>query len=130
MSIYVLPGSPSPAFTGGKNRIVAADAFIDKDPGEGNGIKLSVASDGQIENTIEILSKMLSFYSIGMEKGVHLWHTRFLDRTGVWSPTTTLSFYVPVTIRKKQFILVARFAANSTWSLREFLRDSVSSLLE
>lgn len=101
MSIYVLPGSPSPAFTGGKNRIVAADAFIDKDPGEGNGIKLSVASDGQIENTIEILSKMLSFYSIGMEKGVHLWHTRFLDRTGVWSPTTTLSFYVPVTIRKK-----------------------------
>ena len=100
-SINITPGNPSQAFTGGNNRIVAAEAFIDQDPGEGNGIQLSVASDGQIDSSVEVLSKKLSLYSMGMEKGVHLWHTRFLDRTGIWSPAIPVSFYVPVTITQK-----------------------------
>ena len=96
VSFYVTEGNPQSPFEGGDNRLVEAEAFIDSDPGEGNGAPLVMTLDGAIDESFEILGEQLSLDGLGL--GIHTLSIRFLDRTGIWSPPTRQSFYVPETI--------------------------------
>jgi len=86
-------GSP---LSGDQNLIEQAEAFIDQDPGEGNGIPLDIAADDTIDDILEKLGSVLDLNGLGI--GIHTLHIRYLDSTALWSPTTSQSFYVPAVI--------------------------------
>ena len=65
-SFFVTPGAPDTPLLGGENRIEAAEAFIDTDPGEGNGIPLDIPVDGVIDSTMEKLRAVLDFSGLGL----------------------------------------------------------------
>ena len=91
-SFYVTEGNPISPLPGGQNQVVAAEAFIDVDPGEGNGVPLD-AADGTIDSAAELLSGEVPLD--GLSIGVHVLNTRVLDSTGVWSTTNQQTFFVP-----------------------------------
>jgi hypothetical protein len=92
-SLYVTPGSPGDPLRGRDNRIAAAEAFIDADPGEGHGTPLPVSRDGAIDSPVEALGGRISLQ--GLSVGAHVLYLRFLDRGGTWSRATAQSFLVP-----------------------------------
>jgi hypothetical protein len=77
---------------GSANRIKAAEAFFDADPGTGKGVPLTVADDGAIDSSLEILSDTASLQ--GLEPGSHTVYIRFQDATGLWSEPVGQSFYI------------------------------------
>jgi len=91
-SFYVTPGDPANPLPGGYNRIETAEAFFDVDPGAGNGIAVDIPLDGAIDSAFEVLKG--STIVSGLAPGIHVLHVRFLDSTGVWSPTLRQSLYV------------------------------------
>jgi RHS repeat-associated protein len=91
-TLYVTGDDPIGSFPGGYNRIEAAEAFFDVDPGRGLGIPLNVALDGAIDSAIEALRGSADLS--GLSSGIHVLHLRFLDSTGIWSPTTRQTLYV------------------------------------
>ena len=91
-SFYVTEGNPGSPLPGGQNQVVAAEAFVDTDPGQGNGVALD-ATDGAIDSASEILGGAVPLTNVGI--GVHVLHIRTLDSTGFWSPTTRQTFFVP-----------------------------------
>ena len=92
-SFYVTEGNPGSPLPGGQNQVVAAEAFVDLDPGEGNAVPLATAADGAIDSAAEILSGTVPLTGVGI--GVHVLNTRTLDSTGIWSPPTRQTFFVP-----------------------------------
>ena len=96
ITFYVTEGNPVSPFSGGENVLIAAEAFVDTDPGEGNGVPLDVAADGVIDSSIEKLSGVLQLNNLSI--GPHVVHTRVLDRTGIWSLLTRQTFYIADTI--------------------------------
>ena len=95
-TLYVTEGNPVSPFSGGENVVIAGEAYIDMDPGEGNGTPLDVAADGAIDSTMEILGGVIPLNSLSI--GPHVLHIRVLDRTGIWSPPIGQTFFVPDTI--------------------------------
>ncbi|MCH5376308.1 MAG: hypothetical protein JJ992_20245, partial [Planctomycetes bacterium] len=89
-TLSVTPGNPGDVLPGADNGIEAAEAFIDVDPGEGNGIPLALARDGAIDSAAEALRAVISLD--GLSLGAHVLYTRFLDSTGIWSPATAQTF--------------------------------------
>lgn len=71
--------------------ITAAEAFIDEDPGEGNGFPLQTASDGVLGGTFEQLKGEVGLD--GLELGIHILSIRYKDSTGLWSLPVSQTFY-------------------------------------
>lgn len=92
-TFYLTDGNPISPLPGGNNEIVAAEVFIDTDPGLGNAVPLDNTKDGAIDSMAEVLSGNVSLS--GLSIGVHVLHTRMLDSTGIWSSTSQQTFYVP-----------------------------------
>jgi hypothetical protein len=92
-SFLLLTGIDDGAAIGGANRIQAAEAFFDTDPGEGLGIALPTPDDGDIDSSYEVLSAHA--VATGMDPGVHTVHVRFQDAAGVWSEPLVQSFFLP-----------------------------------
>ncbi|MCX7649601.1 MAG: putative metal-binding motif-containing protein, partial [Flavobacteriales bacterium] len=58
------------------------EAFLDSDPGEGNGIPL-IAYDGNFNEALEVVTGFLS----GFTQGPHVLHVRVQGVSGDWGPT-------------------------------------------
>ena len=89
-TFHVRESSPSGWLADGPSHIVAAEAFIGNDPGEGNGVSLPVSRDGAIDSPAEALRGLLS--TTGLGPGPQVLSVRFLDRTNIWSPVTAQTF--------------------------------------
>lgn len=90
-SFYQAATGPHPG-PGGENRIQAAEAFIDQDPGQGRGIALATPLDGSIDSAMEALRGTAAL--TGLPPGPHVLAVRFLDDTGVWSAPMRQSFFL------------------------------------
>ncbi|WP_295440795.1 DUF6531 domain-containing protein [uncultured Thiodictyon sp.] len=84
--------APGTLPAGGYNRVEAAEAFIDRDPGQGHGIPLATAADGAIDSAMETLSGRAVLNTLA--PGVHVLNLRLRDSTGTWSPATRQTFFV------------------------------------
>ena len=84
----------SPPVATGPSVLASAEAFIDEDPGEGNGIGGFVAADGGIDAAFESLSKLVPLN--GLAAGVHTLYVRVRDSQGVWSLPIGQSFHLLV----------------------------------
>ena len=67
--------------------IVAAEYFVDADPGTGNGTSLTISSGNTIDETFTIPST-------GILPGLHVLHIRVQDQDGNWSLFYRQHFYV------------------------------------
>ena len=74
------------------NRIVEAEVFIDRDPGQGRGIPLPVAADGSIGDVMEVLGGTAAL--TGLPQGPHVLAVRFRDSSGLWSAPIRQSLFV------------------------------------
>ena len=90
-SFYLAATGPYPG-PGGENRIQAAEAFIDQDPGQGRGIALATPLDGAIDSAMEALRGTAAL--TGLPTGPHVLAVRFLDGAGVWSAPVRQSFFL------------------------------------
>ena len=72
---------------GGEQIIVAAEYFIDSDPGEGNGISIPIIPASEVSVTRQVSLPNLPV-------GDHGLYTRFFSSSGDWSVATGLGFRV------------------------------------
>jgi PKD repeat protein len=68
--------------------IVAAEYFVDSDPGAGNGMAVAVNVADSIRLTNQILP------TSGLDPGIHHLFARVKSSTGLWTVSTQRSFYV------------------------------------
>jgi len=96
--------------------IVAAEAFIDDDPGEGNGVQL-YPEDGTFGDMKEILTA--SFNTISLSQGMHKVYVRVRDYHSAWSILRSASFEVgsPNTIANAEWIINLSTPFGEGWSL-------------
>ncbi len=80
------------ANTGTRFGIIAAEAFLDQDPGEGNGALLYLAADGSPTASLEEIRSQ--FDIAGLEAGIYTLHVRFQDASGRWSFPTARSLHL------------------------------------
>lgn len=73
---------------GNAGDIVAAEYYIDTDPGEGNGLALTVAPTGPTINQVFPIALT------GVPSGSHTFNIRVQDSQGLWSPIESGSFTV------------------------------------
>jgi hypothetical protein len=88
-SFYLVAGSgPAP---GADNAILAAEAFIDQDPGPGRGTVLA-AVDGTFDASLEAAGRWLDLS--GLSTGAHTLYLRTRDTSGLWSVPLGQTFYL------------------------------------
>jgi hypothetical protein len=93
-TLKITPAAPGAPRRSRDNRVVAAEGFIDSDPGQGLGTALPVSLDGAIEDPSEVLGGQISL--AGLRPGAHTLYLRFRDQAGAWSPVTAQSFQISI----------------------------------
>ena len=71
--------------------IVAAEYFIDDDPGEGNGIPLQ-AVDGAFDEPTEDVEASFNTSESPLPPGKHILYVRMKDSNGIWGPKKRIVF--------------------------------------
>lgn len=103
-TIYLDAGDPGKP-PGESNRIVAAEAFINDDPGQGQGYPLNVAADGSIDSAMEVMGGRIPLQ--GLDVGLHVLYIRMLDSTGAWSAPLRQILLIHATPSFEPIILTA-----------------------
>jgi hypothetical protein len=80
----------SPFAGGGARTLVAAEYFVNADPGPGNGVSIPLPADGAYDEGQENTTTILT----GLPTGLHVVGLRVRDNTGRWSAAITDSMIV------------------------------------
>lgn len=83
---------------GGPQHIIAAEYFIDTDPGEGSAAAIALPEDG-VWDGVEELLKVADIDTSGLSLGAHTAYVRAKDQDGLWSKAYPCAFEVAQPLR-------------------------------
>ena len=102
-SLYESRGFYMTSNTSSANQIMAAEYYIDADPGVGNATNLSIATVG------DSVSFIAAIPSTGLSEGFHFLAIRVKDADSNWSEFETRGFYITTTTQNAQSIIAAEY---------------------
>jgi hypothetical protein len=90
----------------GKQTLVAAEWFIDSDPGAGNGTTIPLPDDGSWDGELESLT-IDTIDSASLSLGAHTLYIRCKDADGNWGKTNQCVFEIapPLSIRAAEWVI-------------------------
>ena len=83
--------------------VVAAEYFIDSDPGAGNGTSIGVGAAGNTVNFTAVIP------TVSLTPGFHTLAIRTLDGSGVWGLFETRAFYITTSFADAPVITAAEY---------------------
>ncbi len=95
---------------GTDDQISGAEYFIDTDPGEGNGVELTV---GAGTNIVTVSESNISISDLSLSQGLHRIYFRFYSDKRGWGPAQSKTFYIIKEADDQLYIVAAEYFVDS-----------------